>query len=34
MTKNLIHFPEIKELKQNVRDIIAPDKTLGHSDKK
>lgn len=27
-------FPEIKELKQRVRDEIAPDKGLGHSDKK
>jgi len=27
-------FPEIKELKQQVRDIVAPDKDLGHSDKK
>ncbi len=27
-------FPEIKELKQLVRDIINPDKSLGHSDKK
>jgi len=27
-------FPEITELKQLVRDIIAPDKDLGHSDKK
>jgi selenoprotein W-related protein len=26
-------FPEIKELKQLVRDVIAPDKSLGHSDK-
>ena len=25
-------FPEIKELKQLVRDIIAPNKSLGHSD--
>jgi selenoprotein W-related protein len=28
------HFPEIKELKQLVRDKIAPGKSLGHSDKK
>ena len=28
------HFPEIKELKQLVRDVVAPDKSLGHSDKK
>ncbi len=27
-------FPEIKELKQAIRDIVAPDKSLGHSDKK
>ena len=27
-------FPEIKELKQRVRDKIAPEKALGHSDKK
>lgn len=27
-------FPEITELKQKVRDVIAPDKSLGHSDKK
>lgn len=26
-------FPEIKELKQRTRDVIAPDKNLGHSDK-
>ncbi len=25
-------FPEIKILKQNVRDIIAPEKPLGHSE--
>ncbi len=25
-------FPDIKELKQRVRDAIAPDKPLGHSD--
>lgn len=28
------HFPEIKELKQLVRDIVNPDRSLGHSDKK
>ncbi|MES2773596.1 MAG: SelT/SelW/SelH family protein [Bacteroidota bacterium] len=28
------HFPEAKELKQWVRDIVAPDKPLGHSDTK
>lgn len=27
-------FPEIKHLKQLVRDNIAPDKNLGHSDTK
>lgn len=27
------HFPEAKELKQRVRDRIAPDKPLGHSDR-
>ena len=27
-------FPEIKQLKQLVRDEIAPEKSLGHSDKK
>jgi selenoprotein W-related protein len=27
-------FPEITELKQRVRDVIAPDKDLGHADKK
>lgn len=26
-------FPEIKELKQLVRDIACPDKSLGHSDR-
>jgi selenoprotein W-related protein len=26
-------FPDIKELKQLVRDRVAPDKTLGHSDR-
>ena len=26
-------FPEIKELKQKVRDVIAPGKSLGHSDR-
>lgn len=26
-------FPEAKELKQRVRDRIAPDKDLGHSDR-
>ncbi|MDQ3291870.1 MAG: SelT/SelW/SelH family protein [Bacteroidota bacterium] len=27
-------FPEAKELKQLIRDVIAPDKPLGHSDRK
>lgn len=27
-------FPEIKELKQLVRDIVNPEKSLGHSDRK
>jgi selenoprotein W-related protein len=27
-------FPEMKEIKQLIRDRIAPDKSLGHSDKK
>jgi len=27
-------FPEMKELKQLIRDHIAPDRHLGHSDKK
>ena len=27
-------FPESKELKQRVRDVIAPDRDLGHSDRK
>lgn len=26
-------FPDIKELKQRVRDVIAPQKELGHSDR-
>jgi selenoprotein W-related protein len=26
-------FPELKELKQLVRDRIAPDRALGHSDR-
>ena len=28
------HFPEIKELKQLVRDRVAPDRDLGHVDDK
>lgn len=27
-------FPDMAELKQLVRDVIAPDRSLGHSDKK
>jgi selenoprotein W-related protein len=27
-------FPEAKELKQLVRDVVNPSKTLGHSDRK
>lgn len=27
-------FPEVKELKQLIRDNVNPDKSLGHSDKK
>jgi selenoprotein W-related protein len=27
-------FPEIKEIKQLVRDKVNPEKSLGHSDKK
>jgi selenoprotein W-related protein len=27
-------FPEMKELKQRLRDHIAPDRDLGHSDRK
>lgn len=27
-------FPEIKELKQLIRDQVNPDKSLGHSDKR
>ena len=32
--KNIGSFPDIKILKQNIRDIIAPEKPLGHSDTK
>ena len=28
------HFPEIKELKQLIRDLVNPEKDLGHSDHK
>jgi selenoprotein W-related protein len=27
-------FPELKELKQRLRDVIAPERDLGHSDRK
>lgn len=27
------HFPEPKEIKQRVRDVVAPDRDLGHSDR-
>ena len=27
-------FPELKELKQRPRDVIAPERELGHSDRK
>lgn len=27
-------FPDITELKQRVRDVVAPERSLGHSDKK
>lgn len=30
--KEVGRFPEIKELKQLVRDVVAPDKHLGHSE--
>jgi selenoprotein W-related protein len=26
------HFPELKEIKQKIRDLVCPDKKLGHSD--
>ena len=32
--KNAGRFPEIKELKQIIWDEIAPEKSLGHSEKK
>lgn len=31
--KQMGRFPDIKELKQCVRDRVAPDRTLGHTDK-
>ena len=27
-------FPEAKELKQRVRDVVAPDRDLGHADRR
>ena len=27
-------FPDLKELKQRIRDIVSPDKGLGHSEPK
>lgn len=32
--KTVGRFPEAKELKQIVRDVIAPERDLGHSDNK
>ncbi|MGH2623655.1 MAG: SelT/SelW/SelH family protein [Sphingobacterium sp.] len=32
--KRMERFPEIKELKQLVRNMVNPEKSLGHSDKK
>ncbi len=32
--KQMQRFPEIKELKQLIRDVVSPDKNLGHSDVK
>lgn len=32
--KEMGRFPEIKELKQIIRDEISPGKSLGHSDRK
>jgi len=34
LRKEAGRFPEITELKQLVRDEIAPDKDLGHADRK
>ncbi|MDR3410459.1 MAG: SelT/SelW/SelH family protein [Formivibrio sp.] len=31
--KTEARFPEAKELKQRIRDLIAPEKTLGHSER-
>jgi selenoprotein W-related protein len=32
--KKMGRFPETKELKQMVRDVVNPQKSLGHSDRK
>ena len=32
--KELGSFPDIKVIKQRIRDIVAPNKSLGHSDTK
>ena len=32
--KTMERFPETKELKQLVRDIVSPGRSLGHSDKR
>ena len=32
--KRMERFPETKELKQLVRDVVNPNKDLGHSDRK
>jgi len=32
--KSSQRFPETKELKQLVRDVVSPQKDLGHSDRK
>lgn len=31
--KQIGRFPEVKELKQLVRDVVNPEKSLGHSDR-
>lgn len=31
--KQMRRFPEMKELKQLVRDAVVPERSLGHSDK-
>lgn len=31
--KDAGHFPEIKTLKQSIRDRVNPEKSLGHSDR-